>query len=81
MPEYERDLPTQNRLLAALPAEVHERLQPDLELVQLALGKVIYETNDALSHVYFPTTAIVSLLPGMARDGEVTPARDPCANR
>ncbi len=62
MPEYERGLPTQNRLLAALPADVRERLQPELELVPLALGKVIYETNDVLSHVYFPTTAIVSLL-------------------
>ena len=62
MPEYERDLATQNRLLAALPADVRERLQADLELVPLVLGKVVYETNDALSHVYFPTTAIVSLL-------------------
>jgi CRP-like cAMP-binding protein len=52
----------QNRLLAALPADVRERLQPDLESVPLALGKVIYEAHDALSHVYFPTTAIVSLL-------------------
>jgi hypothetical protein len=62
MPEHQPDDPTQNRLLAALPADVRERLQPDLELVPLALGKVIYEAHDALSHVYFPTTAIVSLL-------------------
>jgi CRP-like cAMP-binding protein len=51
-----------NRLLAALPAIVHQRLQPDLELVPLAVGEVLYEAHDALSHVYFPTTAIVSLL-------------------
>ena len=51
-----------NRLLAALPADVYARLKPDLELVSLALGEVIYEAHDALSHVYFPTTAIVSLL-------------------
>jgi CRP-like cAMP-binding protein len=62
MPEQELDRPAQNRLLAALPADVRERLQPDLELVPLTLGKVIYEANDALLHVYFPTTAIVSLL-------------------
>lgn len=62
MPEQTLDRPAQNRLLAALPADVYERLQPHLELAPLALGQVIYEANDTLSHVYFPTTAIVSLL-------------------
>ena len=52
----------QNHLLAALPADVLGRLQPALEPVGLALGQVIYEPDEALSHVYFPTTAIVSLL-------------------
>ena len=56
------DKPGENRLLAALPADVYARLQPDLELFPLGLGKVIYEAHDTLSHVYFPTTAIVSLL-------------------
>ncbi|MGI9335535.1 MAG: Crp/Fnr family transcriptional regulator [Gammaproteobacteria bacterium] len=51
-----------NRLLAALPVDVFKRLEPDLEPVQLALGQVVYEAHEALSHVYFPTTAIVSLL-------------------
>jgi hypothetical protein len=36
MPEHTLDRPAQNRLLAALPADVYERLQPDLELVPLA---------------------------------------------
>jgi CRP-like cAMP-binding protein len=54
--------PTTNRLLEALPASARERLDPDLELVPLALGEVIYEANATLSHVYFPTTGIVSLL-------------------
>jgi CRP-like cAMP-binding protein len=54
--------PRQNRLLAALPADVLGRLQPALEPVGLALGQVIYEPDESLSHVYFPTTAIVSLL-------------------
>ena len=61
MPERTPQSP-QNRLLAALHPDVYERLERDLELVPLALGKVIYEAHDALSHVYFPTTAIVSLL-------------------
>ncbi|MDH3280942.1 MAG: Crp/Fnr family transcriptional regulator [Gammaproteobacteria bacterium] len=58
----DHDRIAENRLLAALPVNVRERLQPELELVHLAVGKVLYEAHDALSHVYFPTTAIVSLL-------------------
>ena len=54
--------PLQNHLLAALPAEVRDRLFPHLELVQLPLGHVLYESGDALRHVYFPTESIVSLL-------------------
>jgi CRP-like cAMP-binding protein len=52
----------QNRLLAALPIAVRERLLPHLRLVDLPLGKVLYESGDTLRHVYFPTDAIVSLL-------------------
>ena len=52
----------QNRLLAALPEEVHERLYPHLEDVSLLLGQVIYESGEQLDHIYFPTTSIVSLL-------------------
>ncbi|AVY95253.1 MULTISPECIES: Crp/Fnr family transcriptional regulator [Microvirgula] len=54
--------PLQNHLLAALPAEVRERLFPYLEPMPMPLGKVLYESGDTLRHVYFPTNAIVSLL-------------------
>jgi CRP-like cAMP-binding protein len=54
--------PTQNRLLAALPAPEYERLLPHLELVPMPLGEVLYESGGRLQHVYFPTTSIVSLL-------------------
>jgi CRP-like cAMP-binding protein len=54
--------PTQNRLLAALPAAEYERLLPHLELVPMPLGDVLYESGGRLQHVYFPTTSIVSLL-------------------
>ena len=54
--------PKDNRLLAALPDTEWQRWLPDLEWVQLPLGDVLYESGGALSHVYFPTTAIVSLL-------------------
>ena len=51
-----------NRLLAALPDAEWERWPPLLEAVDLPLGQVVYESGGTLSHVYFPTTAIVSLL-------------------
>src|SRR5665213_3903989 len=54
--------PRQNHLLAALPHDQWERWRPHLEYVDMPLGQVLYEPGDTLSHVYFPTTAIVSLL-------------------
>jgi CRP-like cAMP-binding protein len=54
--------PRKNQLLAALPDAVLQRWQPLLEPVELPLGKVLYESGRELSHVYFPTTAIISLL-------------------
>src|SRR3982750_901940 len=54
--------PTQNQLLAAVPAAEFERLYPHLELVEMPLGEVLYESGARLDHVYFPTTCIVSLL-------------------
>jgi len=53
--------PNQNHLLAALPAEVFERLSLHLELIPMPLGEVLYESGGQLQHVYFPTTAILSL--------------------
>ena len=54
--------PKQNQLLAALPDADWQRWQPQLDSVELTLGQVLYESGSTLSHVYFPTTAIVSLL-------------------
>jgi CRP-like cAMP-binding protein len=45
-----------------LPEVVRERLFPRLELVEMPLGYVLYESGDTLEHVYFPTDCIVSLL-------------------
>jgi CRP-like cAMP-binding protein len=53
--------PSQNHLLAALPAAEFEPLAAHLELVPLPLGKMLYEPGGQLQHAYFPTTAIVSL--------------------
>ena len=54
--------PRSNHLLAALPAAEWERWLPQLEQVEMPLGQVLYESGATLSHVYFPLTAIVSLL-------------------
>jgi CRP-like cAMP-binding protein len=54
--------PTGNRLLARLPREELERLRPHLGHVSFSLGEVIYESGGMQSHIYFPTTAIISLL-------------------
>ena len=54
--------PRKNHLLAALPDAEWQRWKPQLELVEMPLGQVLYESGTTLSHVYFPITAIVSLL-------------------
>ena len=54
--------PKQNRLLAILPESESERLFSHMELVGLPIGEALYESGSRSNHVYFPTTAIVSLL-------------------
>ena len=51
-----------NHLLASLPKAELARWLPLLEAVDMPLGYVVYESGSTLTHVYFPTTAIVSLL-------------------
>jgi len=54
--------PRKNRLLAALPAADWQRWLPQLQAVEMPLGHVLCESGRLPTHVYFPTTAIVSLL-------------------
>lgn len=53
--------PTQNHLLAALPAAELQAFSGELELVSVPLGQMLYEPGTQLRHAYFPTTSIVSL--------------------
>ena len=53
--------PAQNHLLAGLPAEDLQGLLPHLVPCELLLGDSLYNPGGQLQHVYFPTTAIVSL--------------------
>ena len=54
--------PTQNLILAALPAQDYQRLLPQLEYLEIGLGRSLYESGGHLQHVYFPVEGIVSLL-------------------
>jgi CRP-like cAMP-binding protein len=63
------DNPLQNHLLAALPPDEYNRIKPHLETILMPLGKVLYESGDRMTHVYFPTTAIISLLYIMENGG------------
>src|ERR1035438_1723242 len=54
--------PTQNHVLAALPAADYARLLPDLEEVPMPLGWAVYESGGHMGYLYFPTTSLVSLL-------------------
>jgi CRP-like cAMP-binding protein len=65
----------ENRLLAALPSDVTSRLEPHLEPVPLALGKVLYESGDTPRHVYFPVEAVVSMLYVMRNGASVEIAK------
>jgi hypothetical protein len=64
-PEQPQHDPRQNRLLRALPTEDYDRLLPDLELVSLDVGTVLYKPGHDPGYVYFPATGVVSLLSTM----------------
>jgi CRP-like cAMP-binding protein len=54
--------PTQNRLLASLPAHEYEQVRGNLQPVSFSLGEVVYEFAGHLDYVFFPTSSIISLL-------------------
>src|SRR3954452_4624535 len=54
--------PLQNHILEALPVLVRERLFPQLKLITLSRGDVLYESGAPLRQIYFPTDCVVSLL-------------------
>lgn len=60
----------QNRLLAGMPPAEFDRLEPHLEAVDLPTGLVLYEHDDVLDTVYFPHSAVISIVAVM-RDGSV----------
>jgi len=53
--------PSQNHLLAELQEAEFGRLSPYLELVRMSRGEVLYQSGSNMTHLYFPTTAIISI--------------------
>ena len=66
---YSPSEPRANQLLAILPEKEWAAWAPHFEAVQMPLGQVLYESGDTLTHVYFPTSSIVSLLYVMENGG------------
>ncbi len=60
-----------NQLLASLPPDVAAQLKPKLKEVDLAAGDMLYQAGCVLSQVYFPVTAVVSLVAPLT-DGACT---------
>ncbi len=54
-----------NRLLAGLPAADRNRLGPHLEFENVELKQVMFEPGKRIESVYFPGTAVVSMLTTM----------------
>lgn len=52
----------QNGLLSALPLDEWVALEPNLRLVRLKVGRLLSDVGETFDSVYFPTTAIVSIL-------------------
>jgi CRP-like cAMP-binding protein len=66
---HKRYDPRQNHLLSAFTSAEWQRWQSLLEPVELSVGQVLFEPGRTPSHVYFPTSAVVSLV-YMTQDGE-----------
>lgn len=65
-PDY--SVRARNQVLSALPPAERRHVEPHLEWVELPAGAMLYEAGVVLQHVYFPATAIVSLVSSM-KDG------------
>ena len=57
---------TGNQLLAKLAGDAWHRLEADLERIGLTQGQTLQEAGAPFQYVYFPTTAVVSLVSGTA---------------
>jgi CRP-like cAMP-binding protein len=61
-------MPTRNRVLGALPEMELAAVKPHLRPVALQAGEILYRPNEAVTRVYFPINAVLSLL-ALMQDG------------
>ncbi|HEX6284733.1 MAG TPA: hypothetical protein VFZ71_07650, partial [Pyrinomonadaceae bacterium] len=61
--QYSRS--TENQILAGLDKSDYQRLFPLLERVSLSIGELVYEAGSVIDYVYFPETAVFSMLATM----------------
>jgi CRP-like cAMP-binding protein len=66
-------LPTSNLLLGSLPKDAAERILPILKKVDLRQQTILFDAGDQIEHVYFPTSALVSLVVTLT-DGQTVEA-------
>jgi CRP-like cAMP-binding protein len=62
-----------NSILAALPAEEYERIALSLTPISLDLAQILYEPDEPIRQVYFPTSTITSLVT-ILKDGSTVEA-------
>jgi CRP-like cAMP-binding protein len=61
----------ENIILSSLPQDEYRRLLPQLETMDLPLGRSLYKSGDIIQHVYFPLSALVSLVTHMTSGGAI----------
>ena len=75
IPQFLGSQPTDNRILAALDKSANQSFFSQLQRVSLPQGEIIYEADDPIHYVYFPESAVFSMLASMedGRTVEVGP--------
>jgi CRP-like cAMP-binding protein len=51
-----------NAILNALPAAIRDRLMAEMTLMPLKIKTVLFDAGEVISHVYFPTSGVISLV-------------------
>jgi CRP-like cAMP-binding protein len=72
--------PGTNKLLAALPRRERDRLLPHLESVVLEFEETLYEQDELIRHIYFPTSGLISLLLVLDGRSVAEVGRCPCSS-
>lgn len=71
MPKPERKRRDLNRVLAALPPADYRRVESKLEVSPLSRGEPLHDPDKPISHVYFPRSAVASVVTRMSEGGTI----------